>query len=351
MNILKLSILLVCLLNFSYAEDLKPSAWILLPAIGSSPETGFQFGAYVMRIYGQTDINSPQNRLELLAQGTANGQYQAYVWPNFYFDEGKYNVRAKLGAEYWPSDYFGEGNKTADEGDSYNDTAFASSVSITRQIWQHVRFGVSTFAEYHDIENTNNAPLILTNDVAGNNGGLFTGVGLLGNYDSRDNLDWPARGTLIESNLNVYTSNLGSDLDFTIFSISGSAYFPIGQQVLAIGGQLKSAGDDTPFTHLPRPTGDGSLRGANGNRWIDHRALGLQTEYRVPVSAKWALVGFVDTFQVASNFDDMAISEFHYSTGLGVRFATTEDRFNIRLDVGLVDAEAFNFALTVGEAF
>jgi hypothetical protein len=93
------------------------------------------------------------------------------------------------------------------------------------------------------------------------------------------------------------------------------------------------------------------LRGANGNRWIDRQALGLQGEYRMTLSPRWAVVAFTDTFQVAPELSSFTLSDFHLSTGAGVRFGMTPDRFNIRLDVGYVDFESFNFAITVGEAF
>jgi outer membrane translocation and assembly module TamA len=72
---------------------------------------------------------------------------------------------------------------------------------------------------------------------------------------------------------------------------------------------------------------------------------------RKTLGPKWAGVAFFDSIQVAPSLAELQLRDFHYSTGLGVRFATTPDRFNIRLDVGWVDAQNLNFAITVGEAF
>jgi len=335
------------------ADSLKPSAWVPLPAIGSSPETGFQYGAYVMRIFPQTDVDIPQNRLELLLQGTTKGQFQAYLWPDFYVSSGDWKVKGKLGGKYWPNEYFGEGNETPTLGDKYADTAVESSITASLNVSDNISIGSSFFAELHDIENiaddTNST--LLDSNVSGHDGGLYTGVGLSASYDTRDNIDWPTHGQLVSANLDIFTEVLASSLSFQVAEIRGSQYIPLGSGVIAFSGHTTLASSDTPFTHLPRPTGDRTLRGANGNRWIDQRSLGLQSEYRKTISNRWAVVGFLDTVQVASDYGSFTLSDFHYSTGLGVRYGMTPDRFNIRLDVGWVDADAISFAITVGEAF
>ncbi|MFT5007669.1 MAG: hypothetical protein ACI9PX_000191 [Reinekea sp.] len=354
MNINRLALGLVLVLAVEpFAAPLKPATWVPLPAVGSSPETGFQYGAYVMRIFAQQTPAVPQNRLEVLLQGTTEGQYQAYVWPSVYVSDGAWNISGKLGGKYWPSDYYGQANQTPDAGDSYADSALESSVSATRKVTDTLYLGASLFAEWHKIDNLINPSqaTLLDDSVAGEGGGLYTGLGISGQIDSRDNADWSSRGQLLSSHLDLYSEALGSDVGFYVAQLSGARFIPLGSDVLALRahGQLASA--NTPFTHLPKPTGDRTLRGANGNRWIDFTALGGQLEWRKTLGPKWAGVAFFDSIQVAPSLAELQLRDFHYSTGLGVRFATTPDRFNIRLDIGWVDAQSLNFAITVGEAF
>ncbi|MEJ2065002.1 MAG: BamA/TamA family outer membrane protein [Reinekea sp.] len=338
----------------AFAEDLKPAAWVPLPAIGSSPETGFLYGAYIMRIFPQTDVDVPQNRLETLLQGTAKGQYQAYIWPNIYFDQGNWQAKGTLGGKYWPASYYGQGNESPEDGDKFADTSFKVSSELNRQVTADIKLGGAIFAEYHSIKDIDEDPttLLLTSDINGYDGGLFSGLGLRAQYDTRNNIDWPTTGALITAKFDAFTSVLGSDIDFTTGKLRMTQYTSINQDVLAFSSQIASASKETPFTHLPKADGSRSLRGADGNHWIDYRAVGFQTEYRKPLGSKWAAVLFFDTFQVASKFSDMEVGDFHYSPGFGVRYAMTPDRFNLRLDIASVDLDGVTLAaITVSEAF
>ena len=80
--------------------------------------------------------------------------------------------------------------------------------------------------------------------------------------------------------------------------------------------------------------------------------LGLQSEYRMTLSQRWAVTGFLDTAQVAGSLNELGADRFHTSIGGGIRYSTiTNSRFNIRVDVGLVDMESVGFTISVGEAF
>lgn len=350
-------LLIPCLLaaTMTIAAPLKPAAWVPLPAIGSSPETGFQYGAYIMRIFAQTAPEQPQNRLEVLLQGTTENQYQAYLWPNFFINQGKWNIKGKVGGRYWPSGYFGQSNNARDESDQYADTTVEGSVTANYLFTPNMRIGLSARAENHEIEDIDDPDgpesTLITSSIIGLNGGFYSGVGAELIYDQRDNIDWPTQGRLATLEWDLYTSSLGSDYNFALFNLEVAQYIAVSDDVLAVSGQFTLASDETPFTHLPRPSGDRTLRGANGNRWIDNTSLGLQTEYRKTLTNKWAAVGFLDTFQVSPTVENLSLSEFHYSIGAGVRFAMTPDRFNIRFDLGYVDLDSINFAITVGEAF
>lgn len=354
MNTPKYLIFLSLLLTHSFADELKPSAWVPLPAIGSSPETGFQYGAYVMRIFEQTDLKQPQNRLELLLQGTTEEQYQAYLWPNYYLPGG-WNLRGKVGGKYWPAGYFGLGNETTDEQDKYSDTTFESSVTSTYAFSPEFNFGFSGFMEYHviaDIKDSEaNESLLLSDLVSGSQGGSYSGIGMTTSFDSRNNIDWPSQGMEASLNWDVFTSALGSDINFNVLKLRTAHYKAVANDVVALGINSSFASSNTPFTHLPRPAGDATLRGANGNRWIDQFSVGAQFDYRKTISNRWAVVGFLDTFQVSNSASDFSLINVHYSTGMGIRFGMTPDRFNIRFDMGYVDSETLNFAITVGEAF
>lgn len=350
---LSVMIVLVATLGAVTAEELSPAGWVLLPAIGSSPETGFQYGAYVMRQFEQTDIDEPQDRLELLLQGTSKGQYQAYLWPNYFVAGGDWNLTGKLGGMYWPTPYYGQSNDIDpdDEKEVYDLTSFDGEFGAAYRVTPSLRIGGLVFVEREDVvDDPDNA--LLDDSVRGFDGGLYSGVGLTASWDTRDDRDWPTHGFRIASELRQYTGYLGSDADFVIFDQRASHFIPIGDDVVALGLNYGFGGETTPFTRLPRPNGAKTLRAANGNLWTDHHRLGSQAEYRMTLTPRWAVTGFLDTAQVAPTLDELGLDRFHTSVGGGIRYATLAgSRFNIRADVGIVDGEHFNFAISVGEAF
>jgi hypothetical protein len=340
-------------ITYAQADTLKPAAWVPLPAIGSSPETGFQYGAYVMRIFPQSAANVPQNRLEVLVQGTAQGQFQTYVWPNLYIQEGRWQIKGTLGGKYWPADYFGQGNSDAQSSDQYADTAVESSVTFNRQATDTIKLGASVFAEWHKIDLIDHeaSATLLSTSTPGFQGGLYSGMGVNASFDTRNNLDWPSQGQLASAQWDIFTTALASEVSFSILHVNASHYFKLKEDVIGIAAGFAQASDKTPFTHLPRPSGNSTLRGANGNQWTDKSSIGLQADFRKVVSPRWAVVGFLDTFQVAQDFSEFDISDFHTSLGGGVRFGMTPDRFNIRIDLGWIDFDTPGFTISVGEAF
>lgn len=334
-------------------EPLKPAAWVPLPAVGSSPETGFQYGAYVMRIFPQTQVGTPQNRLEVLLQGTTNGQFQAFIWPNIYLQDGKLQFKGKLGGKYWPSGYFGNGNETADNPDKYADTSLEGSATLNYRLQPTLAVGAKLFAENHNLQDITEDPtsVLLGTGTIDEITGLYSGTGLNVIYDTRNNLDWPAEGQLLTADVDLFTSVLGSRADFAITTLRAARFWPVGDDVFGVSADIRAASSDTPFIYLPKPSGGSTLRGANGNRWTDNVGAGLQTEYRMTLSPRWAVVGFADSYQVAAELNELGLTDFHTSVGAGVRFGMTPDRFNIRLDLGWVDFESVGFTITVGEAF
>lgn len=343
----------LCCIGSLQAQPLQPASTVLLPAIGSSPETGFQYGAYVMRQFAQTDANTPANRLEMVVQGTTKGQFQANLWPNFFFSEGDWNLTGQLGGRFWPTPYFGQSNDTPldAEPETYELTAFDSELGAAYRVLPNVRLGLLAFADYEHISDDPDNPL-LNSSVRGFDGGFYTGLGAFATWDTRDNRDWPTQGYLTYLEGRQAIGLMGSDSDFGGISFRQRGYYAVGDDVIALGLNYEFGCITTPFTRLPRPNGATSLRGANGALWIDHHMIGTQAEYRKTLTDRWAVTGFLDTAQVAPTLDEFSIDRSHLSLGAGLRYSTmASSRFNVRADIGWVDFESVGLIISVGEAF
>ena len=63
-----------------------------------------------------------------------------------------------------------------------------------------------------------------------------------------------------------------------------------------------------------------------------------ELEYRVPLTPRWALVGFGSVGRVAGRVSELTPSGLHLAGGAGARFAVeSKGRANVRLDVAYGD--------------
>jgi len=96
---------------------------------------------------------------------------------------------------------------------------------------------------------------------------------------------------------------------------------------------LTPHGRQVPFFDMPFLGSDSTLRGFDNFRFRDKSALALSLEYRYRIwpSLDWGF--FVDEGQVAPQFGDMALKQFH--TGYGARlFVWPKSSLPISVDFG-----------------
>ncbi|MHA7880062.1 MAG: BamA/TamA family outer membrane protein [Saccharospirillum sp.] len=344
--------LLVCAGSVA-SQGLQPASTLVLPAIGSAPETGLHYGAYVMRQFAQRDADTPADRLELLLQGTTKGQFQAYLWPSLFLAGGDWHLTGQLGGRYWPTPYYGRGNDIPldAEAEIYELTGFDSEIGASYRVRPNLRLGILGFADYEDIDDDPDNAL-LGESVRGFEGGFYTGLGAFMTWDTRDHRDWPTQGSITYLEGRQAIGLIGSDADFGGYTFFSRRYIRVGDDVIALGLNYEYGCISTPFSRLPRPSGSTNLRGADGAFWVDHHLLGTQAEYRATLTDRWAVTGFLDSAQVSETLDGFGVERAHLSLGAGIRYATmAENRFNVRLDVGWVDFESVGLVISVGEAF
>jgi len=331
-------------------DDLKSGAWVPLPAISSSPETGFELGAYVMRLFPQQDLDIPRNRLEVLLSGTSKGLFQGYVWPTYYVNEDLQWV-GTFGGSYWPGTYYGVGNDFDELGptESYEARTAVMDLWLSKRWFGDLWWSVGLLSEYEQLTQDDTVNLIDEN-TPGVGDVFYRGIGLSASYDRRDNGDFPTQGLFLGSSLVYYDTG---DLNFTRGSLRVSHNVPAGDSlVFASGARIISSSEDTPFRKLPAPSGSSILRGANSAHFVDRQLLAAQVEMRWSVAQSWGIGVFIDGAQVAPNINDFASDRFHSSIGAGFRYNTLKDeRLNVRADIALVDGESIGMAISIGEAF
>lgn len=149
---------------------------------------------------------------------------------------------------------------------------------------------------------------------------LETRIGMLTlvvDYDSRDNLFTPSRGTFMEAELATVREALGANVEYDYYAVRAFHYQPLGQSlVLGLRGDARSAGNEAPFFAQPYVT----LRGIPAARYQDTRTAVVEAELRWNIDERWALVGFAGSGKAFGKRADWEKAETVNAGGIGFRY-------------------------------
>jgi hypothetical protein len=113
-------------------------------------------------------------------------------------------------------------------------------------------------------------------------------LGLVADYDSRDNTFTPNRGVFFEAEAAFARRAFGSDASFDTLYARGYSWHPVDRWVLGVRGDARLSRGDVPFYAQPYVV----LRGIPAARYQDRHALMGEAEARFNLDSRWALVAF-----------------------------------------------------------
>lgn len=278
------------------------------------------------------------------------------------FKENVWKIEA--GAVYFDLEleFYGIGNEAGDLGLSVpiNQQGWGAGFQGLRRIAGHWYAGLQYW--YVDLESTI--------DLTGIDGELpielppeaeldssVAGLGLIVEYDSRDNRFNAYKGRLFEVNWSESDEAVGSDFDFSSVNLFYNAYLPLHRKdsktdmVLAARGTVCAAPGDTPYYGLCKFGSSMDLRGYVGGRYRDTTMVTVQAEFRWRFTKRWGAVAFAGVGEVADSFSDYNTDNLLPSAGVGLRFMlSTDNRLNLSFDyaVGKDSSAAYFY---VAESF
>lgn len=136
-------------------------------------------------------------------------------------------------------------------------------------------------------------------------------------YDSRDNIFTPNRGSYMETELAAVREGLGANVEYNYFGVRGYHYRPLGNSfVLGLRGDLRGTGDGAPFFALPYV----SLRGVPAARYQDSRTAVAEAELRWNLDDRWSMVGFAGSGKAFGKRSGWQDAETVTAGGVGFRY-------------------------------
>jgi translocation and assembly module TamA len=186
-----------------------------------------------------------------------------------------------------------------------------------------------------------------TSDILGQIDYTLVGFPISGTWDTTDNALDPTRGFRVKGSVTPYPAALGSTVDMTILSASGSAYYAIDEDArvilaarLGLGSVVGPSLADIPSNYRFYAGGGNSVRGYRyqslspriGRTPIGGRSLlEASFEARIKITDTIGIVPFVDTgMAFEDEFPDFN-RQLQTAVGLGLRYYTPIGP--VRLDV------------------
>jgi hypothetical protein len=166
-------------------------------------------------------------------------------------------------------------------------------------------------------------------------------------YDTRDSMDMPTQGMLVNAYVDGADRHVGSHTSFVAFGFEWRDFIPFRGEnhnpILAMRAFVDylQGGTDTPFWLRNSLGGRRALRGYGGDRFIDFNRALLAAELRTRVyerrlfgvKGELELAPFIEAGQVFRHIYDPPLDDLHVVGGIGVR-ALVRPQLVAFVDVG-----------------
>ena len=178
----------------------------------------------------------------------------------------------------------------------------------------------------------------------------FSHIGLIANYDNRDNTISPSKGFYGGFNFGYNAGWLGSTNDFEVIDVFFYSYIPINKWLSSVYHfDFQAVGGDAPFYIKPFV----KLRGAPVMYYQGNMTALVETQWRALFYKNIAILGFVGTGKAFDSFGEFSDNPWVVNYGTGLRYILKK-AFNTRVGVDFAWANPnsqFGWYIVVGTSF
>lgn len=335
-------------------EAAKPR-FVALPFIYYTPETSIAAGAGgVLRFRaGSRKEQTRNSTVWVLGTYSLARQFQISVNPAIYFERNRVFLGGMVRYERTPQRFYGVGNDTVSaQMESYTPRIALIQLAFRKALLGGLYAGVHYEFEKTTIERTEPGGVLDAAALPGSRGGLVSGIGLSLDWDTRDSVLFPRKGSFHQLAANIYRPFTGSDFSYNSLKMDLRRYFsPVKGQVLAVQVHLRFTSGETPFYRLSLLGGDSLMRGYYKGRFRDQKMIVVQAEHRVALGGRFGLAGFAGIGRVFPRFADFDLKGLKYSLGTGLRYSLdARENTNVRMDLAW-GVRSFGLYFTAQESF
>jgi len=326
-----------------------------VPLVFYTPETdfGFGLGAQIF-LLNQTNIyNSRLSNIFISGIYTTKNQLMLEARPQLYFNAGNLFLDGYLKYRVFPNSFWGIGNFSPDDAlEEYNMKTYKIVAALLKRLPPTLNFGIEYNYENHTMLEVAEGGLLAAGDIAGSEGAIVSGLSIVFNLDTRDNVNSTVKGALIQMKSGFSSRVFGATYSFNKYTLDLRKYFKhLANNTIALQFYGESTYGTVPFQSMAWLGGGEKMRGYFNGRYMDKSMYVLQGEYRARFHPRWTAAGFGAIGEVA----DFPLSFFEnpkISFGGGIRFKILKNNPTvIRLDIGFDKNGKSGMYFGVNEAF
>lgn len=333
----------------------KRNGLIYIPILFYTPETKLGGGAglnYFFRESG-SDLKSRPSTIMPVFMYTQKKQIICDLATDIYWNNEQIHIIGNIGYKKFPDRFYGIGKNTPEENEEeFTPRDIFFNVAFQRRMRPGYHLGLQYVYENREMKEVEEDGQLVKKEILGSENGTISGIGMLINWDTRDNIFYPSSGGFYQVSSNFYSDNIGSDYNFSSHKLDFRRYFPLfSSHVVAFQGYLHSISGHAPFQMLASLGGQSLLRGYYEGRYRDNNMLVIQIEHRMSLWRNTGLVAFAGFGNVSENMSTFALKDMKHSVGFGFRYMLSpEEKMNVRFDYAF-GKDSSGFYITFLEAF
>ncbi|MCD8739352.1 BamA/TamA family outer membrane protein [Mucilaginibacter roseus] len=340
-----------------------PFELIPQPVLTYTPETGFMIGLNVTLL--KNDLAAPAGapyRPSMYSLSTAYGfggkQWRNSFSINNYSPKGWHVVAQIQYNRHDKNYYFGIGpNVSRKNRESYVNNNLTFSGSVAHFLSKSWSFGLKYELSNYTAAKFDNSEVVLPFGTAG---GFLTGLGPTIQYDNRNDILFPTKGSFMELNFLKYGLLKTGRYAYNEVQFDYRKYFSIGGSNGTTGFALQAYADavwggNVPFYKLPYFTFDRSFRGMWRNLYINQQVATVQAEFRSlfdKANPRLGYVLFASAADGTANFFKGYKADIKFAFGGGLRSQLLpKKRIYARIDYSFSNKGDYGIFGGIGTAF
>lgn len=324
----------------------KSSPWLITPTVSSDPKLSTTVGGLFGYIH-HFDDKSPASMLAATGGYSTSDSYYYGIFGKAYFGEDKHRLsggafQGKIKNDY--DDYLGTGLpvKTEDDMSAY-------VLRYQYEIIDHLYLGIQGISSEYIISPGD----ILSGKILnylGLTGFQSNGLGLVVNYDQRNDQNTPTQGTRVQAHNIAYRKSFGGDESFDVYTLSAQHYISHNQRfVTAINGKGRWTVGATPAAYSSI-----ELRGYIRGQYLSPHMTMLEIEERINIHKKWGATVFTGAaflYGDEGRDNNTGNEDIYPMIGAGITYQLNDEKMVVRAEAAFGIDDNQGFYLQFGQPF